>query len=194
VLLTVVAAQIAAILWIGGNGAFGALIRRFYQLTPQPQVMSQQEWEQILAWDPKLGTPVPSVVLKDSDGNPLKLGTANRSGGLFLINACKQCVANHLARWDQYQKSHPELDLYVVPVMNDREAVRSFKRDHQLDVRFVAQGNDELIDKCNPFFLPRVYLFDRAGRFTYIQPPDVSTGSALAHVKTVIESEKEQRG
>jgi hypothetical protein len=180
VLLTLVTAQMVSVTWIGQHGAFNDLVRRFQR--PRPQATSLQAWERTLERDPKPGQRVPAMTAKDSAGSRLELRTIDRPFGILFISSCKECVASKLARWDGMQQKHPEVDFCVVPVEGEVDLIERYRERHRLNVRFIVQNDNRLVDFCNPFFLPRAYLFDRGGRLAYIQSPSTATDSALNQV------------
>lgn len=189
-LFALLAAQSAAVLSVGRHGGFQALAARLQQAPPRPpHVATLHEWQLALARDPKPGTRLPAISLTDSEGGHLAVGDGARPGGILFINSCTNCVAAYVASWDALQRDHPEFDLYVVPASPDPELIRQFKQWHHLSVRFVVNGQLPLIRACNPYFLPRIYLYHRSGQLTYVQPSSVATEAALAEIRAALADE-----
>lgn len=179
--LALAGAQLGAILWVGRTGGFSALAERLGRSDPAlPSATSLQQWRAAVASDPGHGFHLPHVVLADNLGGRLAIGTSHRPGGLFFISACTECVASSVGIWDKLQRAHSEADLRVLPASVDPERIDQYRRWHHLGVRFVTRGGQELYRRCNAYFLPRVYVFDRRGCLVYVQPPSVATDAALA--------------
>jgi hypothetical protein len=182
VLMGVVATQVVIIGWLAYQGAYASLVNRFRPSSSE--ATNLQEEQRILARDPKLGTELPVEQLRDSDGRSIADASSGKSIGILFLSDCTECAADdYLGHWDKIQKSHPELRLYVVSSVNNVQRMREFVTKHKLHVRFVVQGSEDLIRVCNPFFLPRIYLFDRNKRLSYVQPSSTSIGSALSLIR-----------
>jgi len=179
VLSVIVAMQAVAVGVLGLRGGFSSLANWTRAPAPMRRVQSLEEWQALLARDPKPGTLVPEQTAPDESGGLHRIPAPARPVGLLFVDRCSSCVSDTLTRWDRVQRGHPEADLFVVPAAADARAIREFKREYGVSVRFLTAGCESLSGVLNPFFPPRAYVCDATGRLACVQPPSASAAAGI---------------
>ena len=180
-LIAIFVLQAIVIALIGTFGGFRVIAQSWRENRSQA-VMPIQDWKNLANRDPKPGSDLPQITYIDDEGHHGVIGESGKSGGLFFIASCTECVAPELERWNEIHKTHPKTDFYVIPAVQDVDIIQNFKKKHHISLRFVVEDNNTLSEACNPYFMPRIYLFNEKGQFVFIQSPAVSTQETLNQV------------
>lgn len=178
-LVLVVASQVLLLGWCGTH-------KYLNFLKPEQKytsgIMTLTKWQHIVDSDPKIGSNLPSTTLIDSNGASLPTASTNKPMAFLFVSSCATCIANKMTLWDAVQRAHPNSECLVVPMDADIPKVRKFQQENNVFCRVITDGKTSLTTSCNPYFKPRVYLFDGYHKLQYIQSANVSTEVAIAEV------------
>ncbi len=80
--------------------------------------------------------------------------------------------------------------MWVIVANTDLETINDFKKRHHISLCFLTNNIEQFARILNPYFVPRVFTYDRGGRLAFIQPPSLSTDAAMSRAARVLEQSR----
>lgn len=132
-------------------------------------------------------------MLTDSNGARLSTINTNKPIAILFVSSCSTCIAQKVTELEKIQVLHPDIECLVVPMDADIPKVLNYKRFHNMQSRVIVDEKQELTNDCNPYFKPRVYLFDKHHKLKYIQSPNTSTIVAIKDIDSILSNNMTQK-
>jgi hypothetical protein len=162
-LLTIVLAQVIALLWLLPQdpliaGCIHRLMSRVPTQSPPP------DYTAFLRNDPPIGFKLPT----EGTGKILRqVVIPSRNGYLIVpVGDCAGCISVDLSAW-QRKASHSGLSMVLLSSATKPIADR-FRRDLRLSVPTVADPGNKIAKRLNSFWMARPYLFSSDWRLLWI--------------------------
>lgn len=178
-LVVVIGAQLALISRVGNAGGWRAA-RDVISPPRSAAAPAYDQWLRVRSQDPKPGTRfdlnaiVPEGERGVAPGRPL---------GLVVIGGCTQCALSTVKRWQALTPGIGRNHLLVLVAQGSQADAEAFWRANGLAVDHTGFPSDNWETQLNAFFRPRVYVFDRGGRLTFVQPVEQDVDAAIRAAK-----------
>ncbi len=144
----------------------------------------------------KAGAPAPNFTLPDLDGNMVSL--ADYRGNLVFLNIwatwCPSCVSE-MPSMEKLQQALQGEDFKILAVSIDTsgvEAVKSFMKQHKLNLHTLVDSNDILKNLYQITGIPLSFVIDKNGIILerIIGPTNWASPDTIAYFKAQLQEEK----
>lgn len=118
---------------------------------------------------------LPSIILKDIDGNNIKTDTISNSGKPIIISFfatwCKPCLRELSAIAEVYEEWQEETDVELIAVSIDEGAnslkVKPLFVSQDWKFKVLLDTNKEFMRAMNVNMIPSLFLIDKRGKIVY---------------------------